>query len=44
LPQSLGPVDLAQYDLEDLPANVYMFDSYDELRNELLKVSEPPAA
>jgi len=44
LPQSLGPVDLAQYDLEDLPANVYMFDSYDELRNELLKASTPPAA
>ncbi len=44
LPQSLGPVDLTLYDLNDLPPTVYLFDSYDELRNELLKASAPPTA
>jgi predicted O-methyltransferase YrrM len=44
LPRSLGAVDLAQCDLNDLPAGVYSFDSFNELQDELSKAEAPPAA
>jgi hypothetical protein len=39
LRQSLGPIDLQQYDLRDLPPPVYILDSRDELESELARVA-----
>jgi Methyltransferase domain len=43
LPQSLGPIELEQEDLQRLPEGVYLCDSYEELQSELLKISATPA-